>query len=308
MRMVGTTRGIEMSITIAVLAAFSQIGGCPTGTMDTTDATTGDDQTLTSAEQAAMTSALTGVEAISNAANASQASTAAGDDQQSGQSAGTGPGTIEFGTCPVVTASSSNILTGSGQFSLTLDFGDGCDLGDPNYVVSGTASGSLDRADNSLSVDFNTLSLTHGGTSASLDGTLDGTYARDLNSVQVDGQWDLSYESGNGTTSTDGTGTVIYDRNDQATTIESFDGTISNGQTSYNVEADGLIISFYDNGNFIPSAGTLTISGSDIRTLAITFNADSPQTGEVTISINGGPAFSFNLGDLGELLAEFAGA
>ena len=45
----------------------------------------------------------------------------------------------------------------------------------------------------------------------------------------------------------------------------------------------------------MPSAGEVTLSGSDIRTIVIRFNEDTPTTGEVEISIDGSPFVSLNV-------------
>ncbi|RME37149.1 MAG: hypothetical protein D6788_10085 [Planctomycetota bacterium] len=271
------------------------------------DSTTTDDTTMTDAEKAAVEDALTAAEAVSNAATISQSSTDTSDSSQSAQILPGNSGSIEFGTCPVVTASANNVLTGEGEFDLTLDFGTGCSpLGDPDYTVSGSFGGSLSNADNTLSMNFNELTIAEDQFTNSLDGMLEGSYQRDPDSVELTGRWDLTYKDNFniGTLMVQGDGTVLYDRTDLSTNIVTYDGTISDETVSYSLKMTGVKVSYAQNGNFIPMAGTIEISGSNIRTITITFTEDTPQTGEVIVSIDGGREFTFSLDQLAEYLAD----
>ncbi len=297
--------------TTILLVALSQLAGCPT-TPSTTGGSDGSgsgspDKTLTNSEQAAIEDALTAAEAIVNATTVTQSSTATSEQAQSAQLAPGGSASIQFGNCPVVSASASNILTGQGQFDLTMDFGTGCSpLGQPDYTVSGSFSGSLSNANNSLSMDFNALTITEDQFTNSLDGTLAGTYQRDPNSVEISGEWNLTYQDNFnlGTLIVSGTCTARYDRSDLSTNIVTYNGTLSDGNISFSVTMTNIKISFAQNGNFIPMGGTITISGSDIRTISITFTQDTPKTGEVIVSIDGGQEFTFSLDELADYIAD----
>lgn len=301
------------SIAIALSVAISQLAGCPTTPTPGSNGGSGSgggstaDNTLTDSEKAAVEDALTAAEALTNATTVSQSSTATSEQAQNAQLLPGGSGSIQFGNCPVVTAAVSNVLTGQGQFDLTLDFGTGCSpLGDEDYTVSGSFSGSLSNADNSLNMDFNELTITENQFTNSLDGTLGGTYQRDPNSVEINGQWDLTYQDNFnlGTLIVMGSGTARYDRTDLSTNIVTYNGTLSDGNISFSVTMTGIKVSFAQNGNFIPMGGTITISGSDIRTINITFTEDTPQTGEVIVSIDGGQEFTFSLEDLADYIAD----
>ncbi len=308
-------RSTLLTLTASLALCLTQLAGCPTtGTTGTAGSnnsgTTGGstaDNTLTDNEQTAVEDAMTAAEAIVNATTVAQSSTATGDEAQNAQLVPGGSGSIQFGNCPVVTASASNVLTGQGQFDLTLDFGTGCSpLGDEDYTVSGSFSGSLSAASNSLDMDFNELTITENQFTNSLDGTLSGTYQRDPNSVEINGAWDLTYQDNFniGTLIVMGNGTARYDRTDLSTNIVTYNGTLSDGNISFSVTMTNIKISFAQNGNFIPMGGTITISGSDIRTITITFTEDTPQTGEVIVSIDGGPEFTFSLEQLADYIAD----
>ncbi|RMF80507.1 MAG: hypothetical protein D6744_08160 [Planctomycetota bacterium] len=302
------------TLTATLLLAGFQIAGCPSTTTTGADDSTGttgttgsDDTSLTTSEQQAIEDALTATEALTNATTVSQSSTDTESESQNAQLLPEGTASIQFGNCPVVTAGVSNVLTGNGQFDLTLDFGDGCSpLGQPDYTVSGSFSGSLSNADNSLSMDFNELQITEGTFTNQLDGSLEGSYTRDPNSVELDGQWDLTYEDNFnlGTIMVAGEGTARYERTDLSTNIVTYSGTLSDGEVSFSVTMTNVKVSYAQNGNFVPMGGTITISGSEIRTITITFSEDTPQTGEVTVSIGGAPPITVSLDDFIEYLAD----
>jgi len=197
------------------------------------------------------------------------------------------------GTCPEVEISLSNI---SGlEFSVSLDFGDGCAvLGSDDHVCSGSAAGSISQLNQSVEMSFDELQCTGG----SLNGEVAATFDITAEEVELDGEWNLSASQDSASWTTDGDGTVVYDRAGGFTTITSFTGSIGNGATSWSATFTDVVISYQNNANLIPNAGTIVISGSDIPEITLQFDSDSPSTGEVEVSINGSPAVTVDLDEI----------
>jgi hypothetical protein len=105
----------------------------------------------------------------------------------------------------------------------------------------------------------------------------------------------LSYGNGGGAFGVTGNGTVSYHPAATAATVSSFTGTISAADESWTAAMSDLLVSFRTGDGLIPSAGEITVTGEDIRSITIRFDPDSPTTGIVRISLDGGPFFKATL-------------
>jgi len=253
---------------------------------------------LTDLEKKAVSYAVKSAGGMSQGAFVAQSST--GDLGDSSQVA---PKDTSFGTCPAVSKSGS--LLDSEPVTLTVDFGtEPCTAlvsqdGSESLVCSGSAGGTFDRSNRAIALQFNNITCN----SDSLDGAADVVYTLGLD-IALAGDWDLTWIYSGFTTITDGTGTCSYDTANWITTISPFAGTISDNQSwSFSVSMTDIKVSFLLYASFIPYNGSMTLSGSDIRTITLTFNENSPAAGEVQVSIAGGATFTVSLADLDEALA-----
>lgn len=242
---------------------------------------------LSAAERAAIDTLVEAAGALTSASSTSQSAS-----DVSVQNAQVSPASSTGGSCPAVTGSAS--IENGLFFSVTIDFGDppGCSiLGQGGYLCSGNATGSYSSGDGQLDLVFNTVSCNGN----SLDGSAALTYAIADLTLALTGDFDLTWVSGDDAVTAAGEGTCYYNRDTATTTIVAFDGTISDGESDWSAALYDLVVSYQNNPTLIPSAGEATVSGSEIRTLTIRFNAGSPSTGEVSVSIAGGPFFTVNL-------------
>ncbi|MBN2445687.1 MAG: hypothetical protein JXO22_03120 [Phycisphaerae bacterium] len=281
-------------VAIASLLALllsTGLGGCPSssttttgdettdGTTDTTDSTT-----LTAVEQDAVTTAVTANESLGQAVNTTQSTT--GGDDESSLEIPTGTQTRNFGLCPEVSMKLAN--DGLVTFDMTIDFGDGCAPADsPNFTCSGYATGTFSQQAKSLNVTFSNISCNE----ATLEGDVNATYDVNNLDVALSGDWDLTYTDSVGSVLTDGNGTGSYSGSTLTTTVETFTGTISDTVYSWNATIDNVKMSYATYGNGIPFSGQTSVSGDGIRTTIVRFSANSPTTGIVEVSIDGGAHF-----------------
>jgi hypothetical protein len=200
-----------------------------------------------------------------------------------------------FGDCPATTLSPGNDPQNLFTFNLSSDFGaDGCEPEGPgSFRCSGVLVGTL--AFISKTVTFTFGGLTCAG--RELQGTAVLTYGlASATQVTADGTLDMDATDANGKTEIDGAVESTYDTTADTTTIDSFEGVVSDGSTQRNCSMTACVVNFKVNQNFIPLSGTMVLTGD--RTVTITFDANSPVTGVVQVSIDGGAAFAVNLNDL----------
>jgi hypothetical protein len=265
------------------------MGGCPgTTSADDTGDSTGD--ALSNLEQDAIDAAQESAAALAQGMHTAQS--ISGGDNQSSLVAPAGTQTLAFGSCPEVTMS----LAGAASlfiFSATIDYGTaGCaPFGTSRYACTGSATGTFNQQDNTLDIGFQNIRCD----GAALDGTIAGAWERSATSVGINGDFDLTWSNGDVSVSTTGTGTGTYDINNQATALNTFTGTTSDGTHTYNVTMTGIMMSFPTYERFMPYAGQITLSGTDIRTYIVRFNENSPTTGVVVVSIQGAPFVEVNL-------------
>lgn len=198
-------------------------------------------------------------------------------------------GGFQFGTCPVATAT---LAVASGTFNLTLDFGTGCAaLGLTDVTCSGSLTGAFNRTEKALNMTFNSLTCN----SDKVTGSADVNYDRTDNVVTLLGRWDLGWVSGDDNLLASGGGTARYNRDTHTTTLTSFTGEIIDGAAAITVALANVQVSYLSNTNLIPWGGEATLTSNTTRKLVIRFQADSPTTGNVQVSIDDSRFFTVNL-------------
>lgn len=279
---------MTVAVSLAILCLPMLLGqGCPSAgpNVPTTNPPTVSD--LTAAERAAIDSVNEGCGAIGQATHTTQNASGGG---ASGQM--TPADATSWGTCPVVTTSVST--TGGLALSINMNFGTapGCTIpGYESYVWSGSASGSFSTITQNIQLTFNNVTCNQD----SLNGTVAAQFTIDNLAIGLTGDFDLTWISGTDNVGLVGSGVCNYSRTTYTTTVSSFNGTLIDPAGTYQATLTGVAVSYLTNGNLIPSAGTATVSSPGIRNLTVKFDSTSPGTGEVQVSINGGPFFTVNL-------------
>jgi hypothetical protein len=291
------TKSRRLIVTLAVCGGVALLTGCPQTDTQTAGIGVGSTQnttnrtTLTGAESGAVDLSALISEAFNSAAATASATT--GGQEDAAQNIPTGQTEGAFGSCPQVTLATEGV--GSGSLSATIDFGDGCaPFGSSQYTCSGSASGSFAQNQSTVEVSFDNLNCND----QTLAGEAELAYDISTSGVGLNGAWNLQWTSGASVIETDGNGDVTYDADNGQTTISSFAGSITDNGAVYTALLTGMQVSYATYENFVPFAGTMTLTGEDIRSLTVTFNSDSPTSGEVAVSVNGSPAIEVNLFEL----------
>lgn len=198
-----------------------------------------------------------------------------------------------FGDCPEVTAEFADGIT---EVEVNFGEGAGCESDYYNNIASGSVALTLDTVARDLEIVFNELTVdgvtTSGSASTSL--TRDGQ-----NNRTVAGSIDLT-TSGVGTVQ----GELSIGINLAARTIsvDQADLTVTDDDgNSYAVDVDGIFIDPIGNGNFIPQSGTITFeipneeAGPDTVTVVIEFDAQSPETGVVAVTVGSADPVDYEL-------------
>ncbi|MBN1488825.1 MAG: hypothetical protein JXA69_02820 [Phycisphaerae bacterium] len=277
-----------------ILFALLSAQGCPpptappTDTTDTTDINTDNtaNDTLTTPEHNAVESALAGTQSLSTASGTAQNGT-----RSEGLSVQLRPAAT-VGICPTVTTQLQQAL--SLEFSVMIDYGTGCTpYYWPDTTFAGSASGTISQQEKTLALTFNDLACD----TDTLSGTVNAEWDRTTSEVRIDGDWNLTWASPVTTTTTSGSGTCTYDLTDYVTSIPEFYGTVSDtlATGAWTMTATDIVMSFYNTGSYIPYSGTLMLEGTGIRTIIVRFNASSPTTGDVEVSITGAAFITINL-------------
>jgi len=273
-----------LSVLSIPLLVVTLLGGCPQAPVPTSgpaDAARVTD--LTAGETAAVAAAARAAESLSQTAGTAQA-IARADELPLRQAKAFAAKPMTFGSCPAVT------LTMGEQdplvYDLTLDFGTGCaPFANSDYTCSGTATGSLDPDAKRVTLQFADLTCNE----KTLTGSVGVTYERTDTGIGLAGSWNVSYTDGAGSLGVAGNGTVSYDPAATATTVSSFAGTISAAGESWTAAMSDVLVSFRTGGSLIPSAGEITLTGENIRSITIRFDPASPTTGIVRVSLDSGP-------------------
>ncbi len=268
---------------LPVLALAIQTGCGVSGLIDSADQ-------LTTEQINAILASLDATQGISDSAEAVSPGVASEDEQNS--KAANADLLVNFGTCPAVTLETDD--QGNNPPSLTVDFGNGCA---PNAVettteCSGSATGTITFFPREITLAFSDFGCGQRNT----DGDVELSWSRANNTVTVDGSWDLTVTPNDGIASTtEGSGTATYDNSTRSTTISTYNGMLTRAGNTWTTELDGVQVSYQNNANLIPFAGTATITGTRVGTVVATFNDDSPTTRVIFLSINGGPAFEYEI-------------
>lgn len=266
---------IEKQIACAAVGVALLAGGCPQQTAGIGGGLTG--STLSNSDQDAIAAAVAALESATNSINTSQ------DVVQLQEQ------TARETDCPTVEFSASN--AGGLTAAVSVDFGTSCTPSTGNSSCGGTASGSLSALTSTLSLNFE--SLTCDG--KSLNGTVEFGFESAESAVTVTGDWDITFSEGESTVGLDATGEATFDIDDLSTTFVSVTGVIDDNGDEFACEWDNVVTSYFNNDNFIPQAGEINLSGNGIKSMTVRFNATSPSTGDVEVSINGGAFFVYNL-------------
>jgi hypothetical protein len=269
-------------------ALVAWLAGCPqmTGNGDRTE--------LTDNEKEAVAATAKSSESLAQAIGTAKNTADTGENQSACHvPLPVGPQELTFGTCPVVTLAAAEEPL---SFSVTLDFGEGgCNpASEADFTCAGSATGTYDQQASTLTVSFDEVSCNE----TSLDGDIDVSFDIEGYTVQLNGEWALTYQDGDDTINTDGDGDGSYDATTGVTTISSFMGTVSDGTNSWDATLSNIEISYATYESLIPYAGEATIAGADARTLTVRFSTDSPTTGVVEVSVEGSPFFEVILFEL----------
>ncbi len=252
---------------------------------------------LTEAEKAAVNAAVNAPGAMAQATGTAQHAT----DPQGG-SEQVLPTDICLGACPEVCKSGSLL---DGEVDLSIDFTEqGCTAWvDPEdgteYVCSGSAIGSFSQSAHSIELTFNDICCNQ----EALDGSASLIYDLSVQAVEFTGDWDLTWRPGDEVIGTTGAGTGGYDFVEDVTSIPAFAGTVSDrtipeDPLEWSIEMTDILVSYLTYWSYLPYSGELALTGEDIRSLMLRFDENSPTTGEIQVSIGGGPYFAVNLFEL----------
>lgn len=245
---------------------------------------------LTQAQEDLVNNALTQLQGMAGAAGATSDSADFSQPTSKTNSAAT------FGDCPVVT-----ITLGGQAFSIGFDFGDACTSEEyPDVTMSGSIGGTIDFADRTLDVTMENFSA--GGPAVSGTMGLDFTKASGSTVATFDAVVDLSTD---GAGSLDVTAQWTYDADTGLLTIVVVDGSAQDGEaSSYDLDCSNLVMDPATHGNFVPQSGTMTLivneptgplGTNEENTIVVTFDENSPVTGQVQVSVNGGGSFTHTL-------------
>lgn len=260
------------TIAIVALASF----GCEPAT----DGTLGGSNTgIVSGDSAAIDSALAAISSTATSVDTSQ--NAFSNSTQTGRAANS--------ACPEITFSGGN--TNGLSLSVALDFGSGCAVDGIDLFCSGSAAGAISTADGTLSLSFDALSCDE----RSLSGDVTYSFQVTSENVSTTGNWDLSFTDHGKTVAVTSTGNASHNRTTHVTTFAIVDGTATADGDTYDFNWKNVATSFFNNGNFVPQAGQITVTNDRGRTLAVKFDANSPSTGDVLVSVNGGEFVTYNI-------------
>ncbi len=183
-------------------------------------------------------------------------------------------GASQGGACPEVSWEG-----GLSEFTLSADYGAGCtpDSGLITQELSGAVS--LSYADQVLTVELDELSTAE----SSVDGVVSGSYERAGGALILELEGALAAEI-------EGQGLAVEERllSEVGATELSLDGWVDitrDDGSAPALELDGLRFRYADLAGAcpLPYAGVVTAE-VDGQVVVITFDADSPSTGEVTVS------------------------
>lgn len=264
---------------------------------------------LTDAEKQALAAGVVSTRSIVQGTDVTQSATQADDAREDGGQ--DVPFNTTFGTCPEVSIEGSiGDQPGGGTLAatLTIDFGsEPCDVyvfdDTKSLMCSGSATGTISLIDRQLDIVYDMLTCDD----QSLDGSANLTFTPLNPGSSMSGEWNLTGTSGDDVVSIEGQGTASHIPAEaeccDVTRIDTFEGELRENDDEWSVSMTGVAVSYEQYGSHIPYSGSITVSGPDIRTFTITFDENSPMTGEVTLKVGNGPNFTVALDDLEEYSA-----
>ncbi len=253
-------------------------------------------QVLTASEQRALQNAAQAATGITNATGTNRMGAGAPD---------TGPSQYSEPSegCPSVLA---ELISNEDQFifDLLIDYGDGCTPDwDPQATCSGRVSGRISLFEEQAELNFENLSCDD----LSINGAVNVSYLWTGTGFQSNGNWNLQFADQDQTSATTGVGTTDYDLVEHTVTVEHFDGSLTNGDETWKVTFEDVVMARTNAGQKIPISGMITLSGSNTRTLTIRFSRLTLLSGVIELSIDGGPFIEITVRDLFDLVADEPG-
>lgn len=172
----------------------------------------------------------------------------------------------------------AEVTHGEGQ--VTIDLGDGCVLPGSGKTVSGQLNIAVENEETQRSLDVELVSF---GADIKATGTVHleaeaGARSREI-SVQLSDGRALDWTGG----ATWAEGRVAFAG--EATAVSADD------KSTRIVYADFSWV----RGDCYPSSGTATVTPEESATVVVTFSAETPETGEVTVKVGRAPAVSYSL-------------
>lgn len=246
---------------------------------------------LSATQEQALAAAVQTIAGIADVSQAARSASRADEEGDISVLKGSGSKSLTFGECPEIA------ITGSGSsanLSLAIAFGTGCQ---PEWAASLTCSGSMDGT-----IDFGTRSMSFGFTEytcgqTELDGSMAYHWGRDQGTVTLDIDADLTIRlTGTDVVDHSGSGAIIYTASDATTNFSTYDGALTVGAASWTLVLSETLVSYPAYGNYVPYGGTALLTEvATSETFAVTFDSNSPVTGEVQVSINGRRPFTYTI-------------
>jgi hypothetical protein len=249
--------------------------------------------TLTAEQEQAIAAALTSVEGLVASSQNARVTTDAEEEEQAARAnQDLRARDFEFGVCPVV-----RVTDGEGENppSLTLDFGMGCTPEwAPGVICSGAITGTISLAQREMSLIFTDHTCGDFG----IDGSATYGWRLQTGQVSLTGDTDITTtDAGQDPFRYDANGSLTYTSADLTTTIEEYDGFMSYDNEEWGLLLANTPVSYPTYSNYVPFDGSATVTASEGSDNVVTvyFDPNSPVTGMVEVSINGGPRFDWQI-------------
>lgn len=198
----------------------------------------------------------------------------------------------EASPCPAITATNSTV---------NASFGAGCTVTTaPEFVCSGNLLATRTN-DFAGPPQRSQLSLTFQNAACQPSSPLTGEANILFNGgslIDLNGFWNLSYTQAGTTVNLAGNGDLQYDVTRRFVNLLSFNGQLNAGGTVRSLVLLGLVLSRTAQTPTIPQTGTATVAGQGIRTLTLIFDANSPTTSQILISVDNGAPFAVDINNL----------
>lgn len=248
-------------------------------------------QELSADEEQAVAGTLTALGGVTDVSQSARTASAADDEGDVSALKQSHFATLTFGDCPALTITGSG---GAGSPSLLIDFGTGCTPDwAPDNSCSGSMNGSIDFIARTLSLTFDDYTC---GTAA-LDGTVSFGWSTAEGAVilTIDTYITLS-QPGEDTIGHTGIGQSTYTAADETTTFSTYNGSLTIGDESWTLVLTDTPVSYPTYENYVPFGGSALLTNVTTGdTLEMFFDENSPVTGVVQVSVNGGRRFNYTL-------------